>query len=191
MPTRYSGTGKITVTYSDSRNQYKVRCLNDRKEPQSVYVGIPPASRLAVDSAEAYDQAAHAGLSFCVDEGFDPSGFEYNPEGTGWLIRRTRGGSGGQGSQGGGHRKMPRRHPGQVVPWSTLNKGRAYKRLVAAWKRQYRNRKMDPITLNSITNAIHSAGTALLAAGGTDEDVNRAMNEALQASGKSGMGVPV
>jgi hypothetical protein len=66
---------------------------------------------------------------------------------------------------------------------------RAYKALVKAWKRQYSNTSMHPRTLGAITNAVHKAGSAYLAEGGTETGFHKAMEEALRQLGRGPTGM--
>lgn len=92
MATRYCGSARVSLKFVDATNQYRA-VVSNRGERKTVYVGVPPASRLAVDSPEAFDQAAHAALSFAADEGLDPNGCELHPSGSGWLVRRAKTGA--------------------------------------------------------------------------------------------------
>lgn len=64
MATRYCGRTRLTVSLTDKDTAYKVAAYQRGQRIGSVKVGIPPASRLAVDSKEAYTSAARAAVSF-------------------------------------------------------------------------------------------------------------------------------
>jgi hypothetical protein len=54
-------------------------------------IGHPPASRLAVDSSKAYDEAAHAAITFADDENHDiGEAAQVDREGRGWDIVRSK-----------------------------------------------------------------------------------------------------
>lgn len=84
MAKRYSGDVSMRVTYRDVNDDYKVTMSSGGKRHTEYIFGPAQRSKLiAVDSAQAYDEAAHAALSF--------SSFG-NPEYTdrGFRITRTR-----------------------------------------------------------------------------------------------------
>ena len=90
MAKRYSGDVVVSVTWSDSRDAYKAT-VSAHGEKWSGWVGAPRAMRIAVDSPQAYDDAAHAAISFACDEepGFcDVAGT--NADCSGWEILRAK-----------------------------------------------------------------------------------------------------
>jgi hypothetical protein len=96
MALRYSGSLKITVAFDDRRSAYKASVSFKGRSFWSGYVGratIAPA-RLAVDNPVAYDDAAHAALSFALnDHAETPTGYTVDqlaePSGYGWAISRS------------------------------------------------------------------------------------------------------
>ena len=108
MAIRYSGLVKINVVYRDQGDYRAVVTLNDpedfRRHPLKAFrkkapswTGFinPPAAGfgrgIAYDSPEAYDQTAHAALSFADDEENDwvAEKATFDREGRGWHIGRT------------------------------------------------------------------------------------------------------
>ena len=92
---RYCGSVRIELTYEDSDGCYDGKVVVD-SHTYSVSVG-PPASgcgpRVAYDSPEAYDRAAHAALSFAAadtewGEGSDIFTPAAELDANGWVIRR-------------------------------------------------------------------------------------------------------
>jgi hypothetical protein len=91
MTKRYSGRATVDVEFVDAKNEYRAR-VSTPDGTETVWVGVPPALKIAVDSPEAYDGAASAALSFAYDDFPDLSISDYahdNPEGTGWWIGRS------------------------------------------------------------------------------------------------------
>jgi len=85
MTYRYCGDVTIRVEWVDSESKYKARI-----GAYLVWIGPAPADTLAVDCPEAYDRAAHAALSFAMDDGEDVEGVEFADDLEGWLIRRKK-----------------------------------------------------------------------------------------------------
>ena len=85
---RYSGNVTVAINYVDSENHYKATVSAGGKRGKTVIVNPPRHLTKAVDSAEAYDNAAKAAVSFAEDDGFDASGAEYT--GSGIAIRRHK-----------------------------------------------------------------------------------------------------
>jgi hypothetical protein len=84
---RYCGGLTLRLTYRDRENDY--RCFIAAPGAwTTIYVGSPAVLRHAVDSPEAFDDAAHAALSFAADEGreFVERLAAYTD--SGWDIRR-------------------------------------------------------------------------------------------------------
>lgn len=88
MATRYSGTLKINVLYNDRQDAYRASISRKGKSLWSGWIGRAPASRLAVDSPEAYDAAARAALAFADDDGADVSDYADFTD-SGYNVRRT------------------------------------------------------------------------------------------------------
>jgi len=65
---------------------YKVT-LSSGGRRKVIYVGAPAYLSHAVDSPKAYDEAAHAALSFADHEGFD---MQPDTTSSGWHISRSR-----------------------------------------------------------------------------------------------------
>jgi hypothetical protein len=93
---RYSGAVTVELTYDDSDLCYDGRVIADG-HTYSVSVYAPKAIRgvAAYDSSEAYDQAAHAALSFAAadmewGEGRDIFSPAAETNAHGWVIRRRR-----------------------------------------------------------------------------------------------------
>ena len=101
MALRYSGDLQIRVTYQD-RGDYKasVTTLRGPSRRWSGYVSPAPAGfgrGVAYDSPQAYDEIAHAALSFAAYSDEDRRGGDwvteeaaYDPDGSGWHIGRSR-----------------------------------------------------------------------------------------------------
>ena len=90
MALRYSGTLTIRVLYND-RGFYNASISRRGRNLWSGTVGEPRHLRVAVDSPEAYDETAHAALSFADHEGADVSR-SADHTGSGWHIARKPGG---------------------------------------------------------------------------------------------------
>lgn len=66
-----SGQLEINISYLNKSEQYRARvCPRSKGESscETVHVGVPPASRLSVDSREAYADAARAAISFASND---------------------------------------------------------------------------------------------------------------------------
>lgn len=94
MARRYSGDVVVTCTYRDE-GHYDCT-VSTPSETVDVQV-MPPASGygrgVAYDSPEAYDQVAHAALSFVADDHPDldlPDLATDDPTGTGWWVGRSK-----------------------------------------------------------------------------------------------------
>lgn len=92
MAKRYSGLATVTVNYDDRRSDYKATVTIGKRNVWSGRVSEPRSRTLAVDSPKAYDEAAHAALSFAVDDHPElaGAGIEYDDAGYGWHITRTK-----------------------------------------------------------------------------------------------------
>lgn len=95
MAIRYSGRVAITVRLLPDNDTYDVTLRKSgrtrRNVRQSVFVGAPRHLTHAVDSPQAYDDTAHAGVSFILDEKdslFDEGDFEWGERGL--VVHRTR-----------------------------------------------------------------------------------------------------
>jgi hypothetical protein len=93
MARRYSGELDINLTYRDKDDQYRARVCRrspsgGRPDCEVVYVGTPKHLTKAVDSPAAYDDAAHAAISFASND--IQEGAASNHAGSGWDIRRRR-----------------------------------------------------------------------------------------------------
>jgi hypothetical protein len=114
---RYSGAIAIRVTYLEpwcagtpapagrsTRANGEYRCfLKASGYSVTIYVGAPAVLSLAVDSREAFDDAALASISFAVDESERgkhsadwASLAAMKADGSGWLISRKADGERGQ-----------------------------------------------------------------------------------------------
>lgn len=100
MATRYSGDVVVRIHWNDRTSQYDATVSAPGERPVRIHVGHSPASRLGVDSPEAYDSAAHAAISFADDE---ESGIgaraATRPDGSGWHISRTKANAWGQAKE--------------------------------------------------------------------------------------------
>jgi hypothetical protein len=89
--TRYCGNAVIRCSYNDRQGQYECKIAVGGKHRDTQYVGAPASSRLAVDSREAFDRAAHAAVSFAEYDGcLNDADLESNADGSGWRIRRKK-----------------------------------------------------------------------------------------------------
>lgn len=95
---RYSGDARVRVTYLDTaalpwswyRNGgYRCFVRTDSGATYSCVVGAPQILEHAVDSPEAFDDAAKAALSFAEHDGVSLQ-CEYDDELTERLVRRSR-----------------------------------------------------------------------------------------------------
>lgn len=94
MATRYSGSLTVRISWVDRHDLYDASVSWKGGGPIKVMVGHPPASRLSVDSPEAYDSAAKAAIAFADDEyrEFGISDMaEYDDSGV--VVRRSPGGT--------------------------------------------------------------------------------------------------
>jgi hypothetical protein len=84
---RYSGALRIRVTYVDPKAGYRCAISGDGIR-RTIWVGAPNCLSHAVDSSEAFDETAHAALSFADDE---DSGIGDKAAATpeGWHIGRS------------------------------------------------------------------------------------------------------
>jgi hypothetical protein len=64
MATRYSGNVRVQITWQDSDNRYRAVLRANGRHHSLQYVGAPAHLERAVDSPQAYDQAAAAAISF-------------------------------------------------------------------------------------------------------------------------------
>lgn len=85
---RICGGYSLRIKLLDS-DRYNVS-ISQRGRRVTTFEVVPPASSpVALDHATAFDQAAHAAMSFfSVEETFDDAAAETSE--TGWLIRRRR-----------------------------------------------------------------------------------------------------
>lgn len=86
MAMRRSGQVKITCTLNRRSDSYRCRVKTPEAQ-KTVVVRAPASLRQAVDSPVAFDQAAHAALSFADDEGFDVASYA-DMGSSGWKISR-------------------------------------------------------------------------------------------------------
>jgi len=90
MALRYSGSLTIRVVWND-RGHYDASISRKGRNLWSGTIGEPRHLRVAVDSPEAYDDTAHAALSFADSEGADVFR-SADHTGSGWHIARKPGG---------------------------------------------------------------------------------------------------
>lgn len=90
MAIRYCGDLIIRVRYVDDAGAYHAVVRNTRGQLQGRVFVTPPAHQLrAVDCPDAYDDAAHAALSFVAEpRSGEIDGADYTD--SGWSIRRKR-----------------------------------------------------------------------------------------------------
>jgi hypothetical protein len=94
MARRYCGNVSISLEYRDTYvkglpNGWYECHLAWPGGRKMVMVGAPASLSHAVDSPKAYDDTAHAAMSFAADE--NPSGnFQPDYTGSGFSIRRKR-----------------------------------------------------------------------------------------------------
>ena len=69
MATRSCGKVNIACTYRDRQNDYRCALSVGGQRRGVVFVGAPAHLRHAVDSPAAYDEAAHAAISFGLADG--------------------------------------------------------------------------------------------------------------------------
>lgn len=86
--TWYSGDTTVSVQYRDKSGSYDTT-VRSPDGSRKIVVGRAPADRTAVDSEAAYKSAAHAAISFAMDEGLDCQP-DYNAEGSGYVISRSK-----------------------------------------------------------------------------------------------------
>lgn len=102
---RYSGDLRIRVAYIDAKpgdvysdgtlrdRNGKYRChirpIGNRFVHTTVYVGAPAVLSHAVDSPEAFDSAAHAALSFALNDGWPVEAHAAWVDNAGWHIGRS------------------------------------------------------------------------------------------------------
>jgi len=102
MAIRYCGSVKIDCKITQAQHvpggeHYKCDISVGGQKLGTQYVGIPEAYSgwVATDSAKAYDEAAHAALSFAVDEeergkkDWGGIGDKCDNTDSGYMIRRT------------------------------------------------------------------------------------------------------
>lgn len=90
MAKRYSGRCVVTVVYDDRRSDYKATVAIGGRNVWSGRIGEPRSRTISVDSPKAYDQTAHAALSFADDEvGGIGDVAAYDNDGMGWHIGRS------------------------------------------------------------------------------------------------------
>lgn len=87
MATRYSGDGTIRMSFVDRDNNYRCSVNDGHGGQGTVYVGLAGKIDKPVDSPEAYDEVAHAAISFADHDGLvDSSYFETTD--SGWAVSR-------------------------------------------------------------------------------------------------------
>lgn len=92
MATRYSGSLKINVVYHDRHGAYRASISRKGKNLWGGWVNPAHASRLAVDSPEAYDAIARSALSFAESDGAGVGDYADVAHGGGpefWHVRRS------------------------------------------------------------------------------------------------------
>lgn len=84
---RYCGRVKILVLYTENE-QYRCTFVVNGRRVGTEVVKAPASATYAVDSPQAYDDVAHAALSFAVEEGtIDESDCDFNDRG--FRVRRV------------------------------------------------------------------------------------------------------
>lgn len=85
---RWCGNVRIYLTFNDATNQYECDLFRNGFVGEQ-FIGRPPSSRLAADSAQAFDDAARAAVAFAVDDGMiDDS--DLDSDGSGYAIWRRK-----------------------------------------------------------------------------------------------------
>jgi len=87
--TRYSGDITISLIYSDEEQQYACQLSADGETSEYATVGEPKVLEHAVDSPEAFASAAHAALSFVMDDQKDIVDKAAMTD-SGWHVGRTK-----------------------------------------------------------------------------------------------------
>lgn len=88
--TRYSGDLTITLTYRERSSDYRAT-ISYKGVRHVVYVGEPRYLQHAVDSPEAFDETAHAAISFASEEDNEiGERAASNRDGSGWHIGRSK-----------------------------------------------------------------------------------------------------
>lgn len=95
MAKRYCGRYVVNVVFVDKYAEYACTIYHDvysgkKHGHHLIYVHPPASSRIAVDSPQAYDDAAHAALSFATspDQWNMESELDYTD--SGFRIRRKK-----------------------------------------------------------------------------------------------------
>lgn len=88
MATRYSGKGTVRLLFNDSKNAYRAT-VSDGSASMTIWLPLKGHQDKAVDSPAAYDEAAHAAISFATNDGLDENAF--NMSDSGWIIKRKKG----------------------------------------------------------------------------------------------------
>lgn len=83
---RYSGNITVALSFVDSENHYKCNVSVGGKRGKTIIVNPPRHLTRSVDSADAFDDAAKAAISFAADEGLDTDGADHT--GSGVAIHR-------------------------------------------------------------------------------------------------------
>jgi hypothetical protein len=105
---RYSGSLSIRITYLEPwgagtpapagrstriNGEYRcfIRSIDKNAQGVTIHVGAPAVLSHAVDSPEAFDDAAHAALSLALAEGWPVAECALTKaDGSGWAITRKR-----------------------------------------------------------------------------------------------------
>lgn len=90
MATRRSGRARVVVTWNDLRSHYNARVAVGGRTVWKGTIGAPRSMHTAVDSPASFDSAAHAALSFALDEGaLDEGDLDFEASGTGYSMSRN------------------------------------------------------------------------------------------------------
>jgi hypothetical protein len=84
---RYSGDTTVRLRYDDNSSSYHTT-VKSPDGSRRIVVRPAPADRRSVDSPAAFDDAAHAAISFAMDEGLDCQP-DYGVTG-GYVISRSK-----------------------------------------------------------------------------------------------------
>jgi hypothetical protein len=95
MALRYCGDLIIRIRWIDTAGAYSAVVRNTRGQMVGRAMVSPPAHTLrAVDCPAAYDDAAHAALSFVAEpHGGDLPEANTNFDGCGWFLTRSKAGA--------------------------------------------------------------------------------------------------
>jgi hypothetical protein len=89
MAKRYSGELVIRLSYRDNTSDYHCTVSRNGVHVGTVRVGGPAILQIAVDCPEAYDDTAHAALSFLDHDGAEIASYAATTD-SGWHVGRSK-----------------------------------------------------------------------------------------------------